>query len=102
MPRSVRGCAAGPVAVVSATLSLPFRGRSIAQSAASVARGPRVTGPQCWRMVENVICEAAMTRVSRYRSARAKLAAGWRDRALSLKAVAFGLVGVVNTVVDYG
>ena len=43
-----------------------------------------------------------MTRVSRYRSARAKLAAGWRDRALSLKAVAFGLVGVVNTVVDYG
>jgi len=53
-------------------------------------------------MVENVICEAAMTRVSRYRSARAKLAAGWRDRALSLKAVAFGLVGVVNTVVDYG
>jgi putative flippase GtrA len=53
-------------------------------------------------MVENVICEAAMIRVSRYRSARAKLAAGWRDRALSLKAVAFGLVGVVNTVVDYG
>ena len=43
-----------------------------------------------------------MTRVSRYRWARAKLAAGWHDRALSLKAVAFGLVGVVNTVVDYG
>jgi putative flippase GtrA len=53
-------------------------------------------------MVENVICEAAMTPVSRYRRARANLAAGWRDRALSLKAVAFGLVGVVNTVVDYG
>ena len=43
-----------------------------------------------------------MIRVSRYRSARAKLAAGWRDRALSLKAVCFGLVGVINTAVDYG
>jgi putative flippase GtrA len=53
-------------------------------------------------MIENVICEAAMTRISRYHRARAKLAAGWRDRALSLKAIAFGLVGVVNTVVDYG
>jgi putative flippase GtrA len=53
-------------------------------------------------MIENVICEGAMTRVSRYHRARAKLAAGWRDRALSLKAAAFGLVGVVNTVVDYG
>jgi putative flippase GtrA len=53
-------------------------------------------------MVANVICEAAMTRLSRYDRARAKLAAGWRDRALSLKAIAFGLVGVVNTVVDYG
>ena len=37
-----------------------------------------------------------MTRVSRYRSTGAKLAAGWRGRALSLKAVVFGLVGVVN------
>ena len=43
-----------------------------------------------------------MTRISRYHRARAKLAASWRDRALSLKAIAFGLVGVVNTVVDYG
>ena len=43
-----------------------------------------------------------MTRISLYQGARAKLAAGWRDRALSLKAVAFGLVGVVNTFVDYG
>ena len=43
-----------------------------------------------------------MTRVSRYQQARAKLLAGWRNRALSLKAIAFGLVGLVNTVVDYG
>ncbi len=43
-----------------------------------------------------------MTRISRYDRARAKLAANWRNRALSLKAVAFGLVGVVNTLVDYG
>ena len=43
-----------------------------------------------------------MTRIPRHQWARAKLAAGWRNRALSLKAVAFGLVGVVNTVVDYG
>jgi putative flippase GtrA len=43
-----------------------------------------------------------MTRVSGYDQARAKLIAGWRNRALSLKALAFGLVGIVNTVVDYG
>jgi len=42
-----------------------------------------------------------MTRVSRYDRARAKLLAGWRNRALSLKAISFGLVGVVNTAVDY-
>jgi hypothetical protein len=28
--------------------------------------------------------------------------AGWRNRAVSFKAVAFALVGVVNTAVDYG
>jgi putative flippase GtrA len=43
-----------------------------------------------------------MTDLSRYERARAKLLSGWRNRALSLKAIAFGLVGVVNTVVDYG
>jgi putative flippase GtrA len=43
-----------------------------------------------------------MTLVSRYLRAREKLLAGWRNRALSLKAIAFGLVGLVNTVVDYG
>ncbi|HML08894.1 MAG TPA: GtrA family protein [Xanthobacteraceae bacterium] len=42
-----------------------------------------------------------MTGISHYDRARAKLAAGWRNRALSLKAAAFGLVGVVNTLVDY-
>lgn len=42
-----------------------------------------------------------MTRASRYDWARAKLIAGWRNRAVSLKAIAFGLIGIVNTAVDY-
>ena len=42
-----------------------------------------------------------MTPVFRYGHARARLLVAWRNRALSLKAIAFGLVGVVNTVVDY-
>ena len=37
----------------------------------------------------------------RYGGARARLLVAWRNRALSLKALAFGLVGAVNTVVDY-
>jgi putative flippase GtrA len=43
-----------------------------------------------------------MTRVSRFDGLRANLAAGWRNRALSLKALSFGLVGLVNSAVDYG
>jgi putative flippase GtrA len=43
-----------------------------------------------------------MIPASPYEWARAKLVEGWRGRALSMKAIAFGLVGVVNTVVDYG
>jgi len=42
-----------------------------------------------------------MTRARPYDSVRARLADGWRNRALSLKAIAFGLVGVVNTLIDY-
>jgi putative flippase GtrA len=42
-----------------------------------------------------------MARVKRSLQVRARLASGWRNRALSLKALAFGLVGVVNTLVDY-
>jgi len=42
-----------------------------------------------------------MTSVFRYGHIRARLLLGWRNRALSLKAIAFGLVGLVNTVVDY-
>lgn len=38
---------------------------------------------------------------SRYKWARARLVSGWRNRALSMKAISFGLVGAVNTVVDY-
>jgi putative flippase GtrA len=42
-----------------------------------------------------------MTRVSRSDSARARLLDAWRSRGLSVKAVVFALVGVVNTAVDY-
>jgi putative flippase GtrA len=38
---------------------------------------------------------------SPYDLARNKLADAWRNRAISLKAISFALVGVVNTVVDY-
>ena len=43
-----------------------------------------------------------MTHLSRYERARQRLYAAWHNRAMSLKAIAFGLVGVVNTAVDYG
>ncbi|MDE1973272.1 MAG: GtrA family protein [Hyphomicrobiales bacterium] len=43
-----------------------------------------------------------MTRASRFDGVLTKLADGWRNRALSLKAISFGLVGLVNTAVDYG
>jgi putative flippase GtrA len=32
----------------------------------------------------------------------AKLAQAWRNRAISLKAISFALIGVVNTIIDYG
>jgi putative flippase GtrA len=38
---------------------------------------------------------------SAYDSIRARLADAWRERAISLKAVSFALIGVVNTLVDY-
>jgi putative flippase GtrA len=31
-----------------------------------------------------------------------RLAQAWRDRAVSLKAISFGLVGIVNTLIDLG
>jgi putative flippase GtrA len=43
-----------------------------------------------------------MTRMSRSDSARARLLDAWRNRGVSVKAVAFALVGVVNTAVDFG
>ena len=43
-----------------------------------------------------------MTDISRYGRARARLLATWQNRAIGFKAIAFGLVGVVNTAVDYG
>jgi putative flippase GtrA len=42
-----------------------------------------------------------MTPVSPYERTRAMLLAGWRNRAVSFKAITFALVGVVNTAVDY-
>ena len=41
-------------------------------------------------------------RVSFYERARIWLLAGWRNRAVSFKAVIYALVGVVNTTIDYG
>ncbi len=43
-----------------------------------------------------------MTDISHFDRARARILAGWRSRALGFKAIAFGLVGVVNTAIDYG
>lgn len=42
-----------------------------------------------------------MAPVSPYNWARTKFAEAWRERALSVKALSFGLIGVVNTAVDY-
>ena len=40
--------------------------------------------------------------VSLYERARIWVLAGWRSRAVSLKAAVYALVGVLNTAVDYG
>jgi putative flippase GtrA len=42
-----------------------------------------------------------MIPASPYDWARAKLVEAWRGRALSLKAISFALIGLINTVVDY-
>jgi hypothetical protein len=44
----------------------------------------------------------AMTRGSRFDSARAMLSDAWRNRGVSVKALSFAMIGVVNTLVDYG
>ena len=43
-----------------------------------------------------------MMHVSFYERAHVWVLAGWRNRAVSLKAVVYALVGVVNTTIDYG
>jgi len=43
-----------------------------------------------------------MTRASRFDSTRDWLSHAWRDRGVSVKAFSFAMVGVVNTLVDYG
>jgi len=42
-----------------------------------------------------------MIQVSFYERARLWVVAGWRDRAVSFKAVVYALVGVVNASIDY-
>jgi putative flippase GtrA len=42
-----------------------------------------------------------MTGGFRFDSARAKLLDAWRNRGLSVKALSFAVIGVVNTLVDY-
>jgi putative flippase GtrA len=49
-----------------------------------------------------VICGAAMAPVSLYQSARVWFADARRKRAMSVKALSFALIGVVNTAVDFG
>jgi len=44
------------------------------------------------------ICETEIVSPS---WSRAKLAGAWRSRAISVKAISFALIGLVNTVVDY-
>jgi len=46
--------------------------------------------------------DSARGKDTRAESTRAKLADAWRNRAISLKAISFGLIGVLNTAVDYG
>ena len=43
-----------------------------------------------------------MTHVSLYGRARTRLIAGWRDRAVTFKAISFAIIGVVNSAIDYG
>jgi putative flippase GtrA len=42
-----------------------------------------------------------MNRMFRFDSTRARLLEAWQSRGLSVKAISFGLIGVVNTTVDY-
>jgi putative flippase GtrA len=42
-----------------------------------------------------------MMHVSFYERARMCVLAGWRNRAVSFKAIVYALVGAVNTIVDY-
>jgi len=50
----------------------------------------------------NVLSEAPMALPPLLDRLKSRLAEAWHARAISLKAVSFALVGVVNTLVDYG
>jgi putative flippase GtrA len=43
-----------------------------------------------------------MNGTSRLDSVRIRLLSAWRDRGVSIKAASFAVIGVVNTLVDYG
>jgi putative flippase GtrA len=43
-----------------------------------------------------------MTHVSLFHGARDRLLAGWRNRAVTFKAISFAMIGVVNSAIDYG
>lgn len=42
-----------------------------------------------------------MNPIARLQAVRLQILHGWRNRALSLKAISFALIGLVNTLVDY-
>jgi putative flippase GtrA len=59
-----------------------------------------------WRAWPDVVCGDAMAPISpsdptRATAIRARLADAWRNRAVSVKAASFALIGVVNTAIDY-
>ena len=49
-----------------------------------------------------MLCDPDMSRTPLYFRLRQQLENGWRNRAVSLKALSFGIVGVANTFVDLG
>jgi putative flippase GtrA len=54
-----------------------------------------------WRLAANMICGCAMALVPRLLTLQFWPFTTWRYRALSLKAMTFAFVGVINTLVDY-
>ena len=53
------------------------------------------------RGATDVLNAAAMTS-GPYKTVVTRLRTAWQERAIALKAVSFGLIGVVNTLIDLG